>query len=86
MTSKKKILIVDDQKINRNILARLLQDEYDVIPAENGKEALDIMTRMEDIAVVLLDLVMPELDGYGVLEEMQADAVLSSIPVIVATQ
>ena len=66
-----KILIVDDVEINRELLAEILNDEYEIVMAENGKQALDFLDRHnEEIAVVLLDLVLPELDGFGVLEEL----------------
>lgn len=86
MPMKKKILIVDDQEINRNILNRILQDEFTVIQASNGKEALDIMMKENDLAAVLLDLMMPQLDGYGVLDKMREEDLLFSLPVIIATQ
>lgn len=66
-----KILIVDDVEINRDILAEMLKDEYDIFMAENGKEALDVLEKHhEEIELMLLDLVMPELDGFGVLERV----------------
>ncbi len=82
----RKILVVDDNDINREILCKILSDEYETFEAVNGQEALDIMNQMhEDISAVLLDLVMPVMDGYKVLEHMRRDAFLSKIPVIVAT-
>ena len=66
-----KILIVDDVEINRDLLAKILGDEYEVKMAENGKQALEFLDKWnEDIAVILLDLVMPEMDGFQVLEEI----------------
>lgn len=66
-----KILIVDDVEINREILFEILKDEYEIIMAENGKEALDVLDKNnEEIAVMLLDLVMPVMDGFEVLEEV----------------
>ena len=66
-----KALIVDDMEINREILAEILQDEYSIVLAENGQQAIEILLEEEDnISVVLLDLVMPDMDGYQVLEEM----------------
>lgn len=81
------ILIVDDQKINRSILSRLLEKEYNILEAENGQKALEILTREKaEISAVLLDIVMPVLDGYGVLSAMRDDPELSKIPVIVSSQ
>ncbi|NCC42821.1 MAG: EAL domain-containing protein, partial [Clostridia bacterium] len=84
---RKKILVVDDQKINRSILSRLLSDSYEVLEAENGKIALEILRQnSEETSAVILDLIMPVLDGYGVLKAMKEEENLSGIPVIVATQ
>lgn len=84
---QKKLLIVDDQSINRAILKKLLCSQYEVLEAKNGQSALDILHQQsKNISAVLLDLVMPEMDGYAVLETMSRDAALSAIPVIVASQ
>ncbi len=83
---KRTILVVDDQKINRRILGRILADGYDILYAENGEEALAVLHENEDISAVLLDIVMPVMDGYGVLKAMAEDVVLSKIPVIVSSQ
>ena len=69
---KNQILIIDDSEMNRDLLRDILEVDYDVLEAENGKAALDILYReREKISAVLLDLVMPELDGFGVLEGLQ---------------
>ncbi|MDE7269542.1 MAG: response regulator [Acetatifactor sp.] len=79
-----KALIVDDIRMNRQMLFEILQDEYEVLQAENGKQALQILEEHnEDIVVVLLDLVMPELDGYGVLTQMRERKWQERIPVLV---
>ena len=83
---KRTILIVDDQMINRKILNRLLADEYDVLEAEDGEKAMEILRNHEDISAVLLDIVMPVMDGYEVLKAMHDDPVLSKVPVIVSSQ
>lgn len=82
---KRRILIVDDEGINRNILAQFLEDEYDILMAENGKAALDILHKDEEIAAVLLDIVMPIMDGYEVIEHMKEEEKLSNIPILVQT-
>ena len=70
----KNILIVDDNAVNRRILKRILSDEYNIIEADNGAAALSILHQNhESISVVLLDIVMPILDGYEVLRQMHAD-------------
>jgi signal transduction histidine kinase len=76
------ILVVDDHKTNRLKLSLgLKQQGYTVALAENGRQALD-MLRAESFDVVLLDIIMPELDGYQVLEQMKSDSQLRDIPVI----
>lgn len=81
------ILIVDDQEINRVILNKMLSEEYQVLQATNGKEALNILHANKDsISAVILDIIMPVMDGYEVLERMSRDKDLSKIPVIVSSQ
>lgn len=83
---RKSLLIVDDMEINRAILSELFADEFSVIEAANGKEALEILDREgEDIAIVLLDVIMPVMDGYAVMEGMRARNLLGHIPVIIIT-
>jgi DNA-binding response OmpR family regulator len=78
-------LIVDDNEMNRMMLARVLKGENCLIEyAENGRLAMDAM-RAHNFDVVLLDLMMPEMDGYQVLREMKADKKLRHIPVIVVS-
>jgi DNA-binding response OmpR family regulator len=78
-------LVVDDNRMNRMLLARALsQFGVEAIEAENGLHALEIMAATT-VDVVLLDLLMPELDGYGTLERIRADDALRHVPVIVIT-
>ncbi|WP_430393557.1 response regulator [Congzhengia minquanensis] len=87
MHSRKKVLVVEDNMLNRELLCGILATEYEVLEAENGQKALEIARRYkEGISIILLDLVMPVMDGYTFLSIVKADAGLSSIPVIVATQ
>lgn len=82
---REKILIVDDVEVNREILAAILQKDYDILQAKDGLEAVDIvMHNAYDIALILLDIMMPEMDGYKVLEILQNNG-YSHIPVIVIT-
>lgn len=84
---KRTVLIVDDQEINRKILGQLLASEYDMLYACNGEEALECLKEHSDtISAVLLDIVMPVMDGYQVLEEMKKTPEISKVPVIVASQ
>jgi signal transduction histidine kinase len=82
-TGKGRILIVDDEMLNRTLLATNLQESgYTVETAEDGQQALQ-MLRAQPVDAVLLDLIMPKMDGYQVLAEMKQDAVLRRTPVIV---
>jgi signal transduction histidine kinase len=80
---KGRILIVDDEMLNRTLLSTNLQEAgYAVKTAEDGQRALQLI-RTEQFDAVLLDLIMPRMDGYQVLAEMRSDALLRRIPVIV---
>lgn len=82
---KQQILIVDDEEINRAILSSVFEEEYDVIEAANGKEAVEHIENDNNIVLILLDVIMPVLDGFGVLEYMNQHDLLSKIPVILIT-
>ena len=83
---KKTILIVEDDFVNRTILSKILGTEFCILEAENGREAWDVLKeRNREIALILLDLVMPVMDGYGFLRLLKGDFVYSAIPVIVTT-
>lgn len=83
---RKKVLIVEDNEINRDILENLLQEEYDVMKAENGQVGLEILAKhYRELSVVLLDVYMPVCNGFEFLERIQNDALLNSVPVIVTT-
>lgn len=87
MLSQKKILVVEDNELNRQLLCQILNSEYDVLEAENGKEALEVLKQYgEGISLILLDIVMPVMDGYTFLSVMKENKAYSSIPVIVTTQ
>ena len=80
---KYKILIVDDSEMNREILSSILGDEFDILEAANGKECISVIRKYgRDIALVLLDIVMPEMDGFEVLEFMNKHEWIDDIPVI----
>ena len=63
MDPKQKILIVDDSEINRALLKEILGDSYEYLETENGVHAMEILRGRADISLVLLDLIMPEMDG-----------------------
>jgi class 3 adenylate cyclase len=80
-----KILIADDNRVNRLLLGRGLEQQgHTVVFAEHGREALDLL-RNDDFDLLLLDVLMPELDGYEVLAELKRDAHLREIPVIMTS-
>jgi putative two-component system response regulator len=83
---RRNILIVDDIELNREILYELFHDQYNVLEAENGQVALDLIAEYgQTIAIVLLDIVMPVLDGFGVLKNMILNKSIETIPVIMIT-
>lgn len=78
------VLVVDDMEINREILTEILSEEYEVKLAENGRKALEMIQEMQgELAVILLDLMMPEVDGFAVLEVMQKTGWIEKIPVLI---
>ncbi len=78
-----KILIVDDSDMNRAILADMLNDQYEILEAENGMEGLQLLHKYEsEISLVLLDIVMPKMDGFEVLAMMNRYHWIEEIPVI----
>ena len=71
------------QKMNRAILCEMLKDNFDTLEAENGEEALDMLSKYgRRISLVLLDVVMPVMDGFEVLEKMNSEGIIDDIPVI----
>ena len=80
------VLVVDDQQINRDVLGAHLEDNYEVIYAENGKECLEQMrAHSQELSIVLLDLMMPVMSGFEVLETVREDDGVRHIPIIVLT-
>jgi len=82
--NKPRILIVDDSEFNRAILKEILQENYEIIEANDGKEALLKIDKYGmEISLVLLDIIMPEKDGFEVLKYMEEESLISNIPVII---
>lgn len=78
-----RILIVDDSEMNRDMLSDMLSDDYDIVEAADGEEALNILKeRVYDIDLVLLDIIMPAVDGFGVLDVMKRYHWIDNTPVI----
>ncbi len=81
---KQKILIVDDSEMNRFILTQMLREEYDILEAGDGLKAIEILEKhANDISLVLLDIIMPGMDGFGVLDRMNDENWIEDIPVII---
>lgn len=81
----KKILVVDDSDIIRNLLKKMFNDEYEIITADDGQEALDIISKNNDLFGVLLDLNMPNVNGFAVLDYFRQNSLFSKIPVAIIT-
>lgn len=80
------ILIVDDMEVNRIILREIFSDKYNILEAENGIEAIDMLKEHgSSIVVMLLDIIMPDLDGFGVMDYMRKHKLLLNIPVLMIT-
>lgn len=81
---KQKILIADDSEMNRELLAAILEEEYDIIQVNDGVQAVDCLQRQaEEISLLLLDIVMPHMDGFEVLSYMNKEHWIDSIPVVI---
>ena len=86
MHHKPLVLVVDDQELNRDVLGIILEEDYELIYAGNGKEALALIREHQnELSIVLLDLMMPVMNGFEVMEAMREDEALSRIPIIVLT-
>ena len=87
MVSRKHILVVEDNELNRAMLCEILAEQYSVLEAGNGQEALDILGQSrESVSLILLDVMMPVMGGYTFLDRLRENPELSLIPVIVMTQ
>ena len=83
---RQRILIADDSEMNRSILADMLGEEYDILEAEDGVKAVAALQKYRaEIDLVLLDIVMPEMDGFEVLTLMNQQGWIEDIPVIMIT-
>lgn len=83
MSLKEKILIADDSEMNQMLLEEILSDKYEYVMAKDGTEAVDILEKNDDIDLVMLDINMPKMDGFGVLEVMNLRHWISEVPVII---
>ena len=81
---KDKILIVDDSQLNRELLNEMLCEEYEILEADNGKTALDIMDSVQNkVSAILLDIVMPIMDGFEFLKVLNEKKIMDKVPVLV---
>lgn len=86
MDIKNKILVVDDKGMNRYMLGGIFRDNYEVIEANNGESAIrQIEAQYQDLAVILLDIIMPGIDGFGVLDYLKEHGMLDVVPVVIVT-
>lgn len=87
MDIQKTVLVVDDSTTNRSILCDILHSDYSVIQAENGIQALTKLKRQDKkVDAIILDIIMPEMDGYEFMNKIKQDKTLSQIPVIILTE
>ena len=85
-TNRQRVLIVDDEEVNRVILNGMFRDEFETMEAENGQVAVELIKKHHDsLVLVLLDIMMPIMDGFGVLDYMKEHDLIASIPVIMIT-
>lgn len=83
---KRRVLIVDDEMINRELLGAMLSQSYEISFAADGQEAMDALMQPDtDYSLILLDLMMPVMNGFEVIERCRADEALRQIPIIVMT-
>lgn len=88
--NSKKILVVDDKGINRYMLAGIFREQYEVLEAAGGEAAIKMIDEMiskerNQLAVILLDIIMPGIDGFGVLDYLKERDMLNIVPVVIVT-
>ena len=86
VNGKRQILVAEDEFVNREILKNILGDEYDIMEAEDGEEAFDLISRnRKTLSLILLDLNMPKMTGLEILASIKEEPEIKGIPVIVLT-
>lgn len=86
MDTKKKILVVDDKGMNRFMLGGIFKDQYIIVEAGGGEAAIQLIKEQyQEFAVILLDIIMPGVDGFGVLEYMKEHDMLDVVPIVIVT-
>ncbi len=81
----KSVLVVDDVEINRIMLTEIFKDEFNIIEASSGKDAIEIINGNPNVGAVLLDLIMPGINGFDVLKDMNRTGLIDKIPVLIVT-
>jgi CheY-like chemotaxis protein len=85
-TKKKiKILVVDDSEIDLDLVEMMLQDKYTILPTKSGKEALDYLLHYNNVDLILLDLIMPEMDGWETFNRIKDLGYISNVPIAFLT-
>ena len=82
---KRKVLIVEDEAVNQMILGNIISSKYDPVYANNGQEALDILLLEHDISLIMLDIIMPVMDGFEFLDKFMKNERINHVPIIVLT-
>jgi len=85
LKKKKKILAVDDSEIDLEIIEQMLKDKYTVLPTKSGKEALDYLLHFSKVDLILLDLIMPEMDGWETFTRIRDLGYISHVPIAFVT-
>jgi len=85
LKKKKKILAVDDSEIDLDMLEALLQDKYTVLPTKSGKDALDYLLHFSNVDLILLDLIMPEMDGWETFSRIKDLCNITDVPIAFLT-
>lgn len=84
MEEKKRILVVDDEPFVRQLVRRMIGRDYDILEAQNGVEAVDI-ARQQNLSLILMDMMMPQMDGLSACYALKQDAATKDIPVVMLT-
>jgi putative two-component system response regulator len=82
---KKRILVVDDSEIDLDLVEAMLQDKYTILPTKSGREALDYLLHFNDVDLILLDLIMPEMDGWETFNRIKDLGYISNVPIAFLT-
>lgn len=83
--SKEQLLIVDDEEVNRALLNMMFNSDYEILEASNGEQAIEQIKNNKNLCLILLDVIMPVMDGFGVLDYMEKNKLIDKIPVILIT-